>query len=621
MPGSLLALAVFELAAPVQEAGAVQDLIDRLGADRVEDREEAERRLKSVGRPAVPGLARAAEDPDPEVAGRARRILRAVEAKVRLTPELLRAMPGIEDRLAEGLEPAWTKAFLEANAGADQGKPVFRDEDMDSLAPMAVRGAMGRDEKWAVCRIAARRGCRSAIPELIRLLDDPEGCVNAIHALRRLEAREAAGPLIRLLSHEDLLTCRNAADALGELRVAEALPELVRLARHADGYVRLDAAKAMKEIGREDAVPHLEPLLEDPEPGVRAMALSALAALGARESVPRIERRLADDRPDVRREAVSALHRLGAKETASSLVRLLGDDDPGVSLMAGETLVRWQARGTAPGVAAFLRNPSERVRETALGTLAGLGAAGEIPSVSRALKDPEASTRRAALRTLGWLGASARLPEIQEALRDADPSVREAAVAAAGDMRAREAAGRIAELLEDPDRSVRGRAARTLDLLGAAGSVPGIVALLQDDAGEVRRAAAEALCGLGRKEGVPALMEQASLSSSAGFGSLNALRRREAWRRLRAVSLRAGDALESASKGSGLAIDGSALGPSERRPESVWFPPWEGPSDGADLLTRMAVEAILEEDRIRLVPREQAALFWKDWWEKEREKE
>jgi hypothetical protein len=115
-------------------------------------------------------------------------------------------------------------------------------------------------------------------------------------------------------------------------------------------------------------------------------------------------------------------------------------------------------------------------------------------------------------------------------------------------------------------------------------------------------------------------MDQAALSSGAGLGSLNALRRRGAWRRLRAVSLRAGEALESASKGAGLVIDGSALGPSERRPECFWFPPWEGPSNGADLLTRMTVEAILEEGRIRLVPREQAAEFWKEWWNREREK-
>jgi hypothetical protein len=273
-------------------------------------------------------------------------------------------------------------------------------------------------------------------------------------------------------------------------------------------------------------------------------------------------------------------------------------------------------------VAVALQDSSERVGETALATLAGLGAREAVPDIVRALKKPDVLTRRTALRALGWLESKASLPEILGGLRDADASVREASVAALGDLRARESASRIVELLDDPDRGVRGRAALVLGMLDAGEAVPGIARLLQDDAGEVRRAAAEALCFLGAREGVSALLEQAALSSGAGLGALNALRRRETWRRLREIQVKGREVLEAVSRGAGLGIDAAALGPSEKpAPECFWFPPWEGPSNGADLLKKMPFEAILEADRIRMVPAAQAADFWKEWWDKEREKE
>jgi WD40 repeat protein len=56
-----------------------QRLVERLGSEQIEDRQEAARQLKLLGPPAVPSLTAAAKDPDSEVSSRAQEVLRQIE--------------------------------------------------------------------------------------------------------------------------------------------------------------------------------------------------------------------------------------------------------------------------------------------------------------------------------------------------------------------------------------------------------------------------------------------------------------------------------------------------------------------------------------------------------------
>src|SRR6516162_6253624 len=88
-------------------------LIEKLRSEKAEDRGDAERRLKALGKSALATLETAAKDKDPEVAARAKHLLRVLPIGQQLGVGLTTAFPGIDDRLARGDDHTWTETFLE----------------------------------------------------------------------------------------------------------------------------------------------------------------------------------------------------------------------------------------------------------------------------------------------------------------------------------------------------------------------------------------------------------------------------------------------------------------------------------------------------------------------------
>src|SRR4029079_15625320 len=119
---------------------------------------------------------------------------RTLEVKDRLTPRLLKTLPGVEDRLAAGGDHEWTKLFLETAAAHERGdlKTLhLQKADWEALALGAVRGATGREESYAVRNRIQFWNLRSAIPEFIRLLKDGdlENRAAMLASLKEMRAR------------------------------------------------------------------------------------------------------------------------------------------------------------------------------------------------------------------------------------------------------------------------------------------------------------------------------------------------------------------------------------------------------------------------------------------------
>ncbi len=160
---------------PPQEATA-RELVEKLRSDSIEEREGAVRKLRALGKEAVPELEGVAKDPDREVAERARHLLRCVAIGDQLTAKLKKTFPGIEERLAGGGEAAYTAALLRAMTHdyAVRRFPGLGRRDLEPLVVPALRGAVSPVEKASVCRIAATFRLRSAAPAVLPLMADPE---------------------------------------------------------------------------------------------------------------------------------------------------------------------------------------------------------------------------------------------------------------------------------------------------------------------------------------------------------------------------------------------------------------------------------------------------------------
>jgi hypothetical protein len=185
----------------------LRKLIERLGDPSFEVREEASAQLTAVGAPAVPALARAADDPDAEVRRRAADCLHQIEAGAD-GPLVIAAAR----RLAERRPPGAAAALLDyLPARADE---PAREALVAALAAVTVRD--GRPE-----------------PAVLRALADESPA-----------RRAAAGVAL----------CRSG--------LPEPVPACRKLLQDADPLVRLRVGLALADRGEADAVPALIALLD-----------------------------------------------------------------------------------------------------------------------------------------------------------------------------------------------------------------------------------------------------------------------------------------------------------------------------------------------------------------------
>jgi hypothetical protein len=192
---------------------------------------------------------------------------------------------------------------------------------------------------------------------------------------------------------------------------------------------------------------------------------------------------------------------------------------------------------------------------------------------------------------------------------------------ALGALEARDRADVLLRLLEDTDARVRRAAAQSLGLLRVAASAPALVKVIGENVWfPLRSAAAGALSELGSRDGVAFILEE-----SHEFASLNALRRPGAWQQLsgRRVSREAEGSVRSLLEM--LARDGGSTLelPSEpdlemrsalRRRAQLFRRGRSTPiTEALRSLTSGWAVIIVEDHAIRLIPRAEAAAFWKAW--------
>jgi len=593
-------------------------LVEKLRSERIEEREEAERKLRALGPGAVSELEKAGRGADPEVAGRARRLLGVIEISGKLTPRFRRMNPGIEEKLALGEDHEWTDIFIRQ---VDNVPYPFR-ADIEPLAGRALRGARSFEEKVRMCTSLVHYRIRSAASGIRGLLRDGDWQVRTLAALSLadLEDRDAVPDLLRSIERqvEDagpiFMLDENFFEALNRL---EAKGALVRLLKHFHPSVRGEAAIYLREEGWADTVGEIEPLLKDPDSGVRSgaclalaffrarsaipcalellqdegfenrfRALEALASLDAREAAPRIAK-LLEDPGKIRGFAATSLARLGDRKSVPKIIALLDDDESVVRANAAGALSMLSAREAIPALVAMTRHGDLERRKLAAETLAELGggesiqalrpllkdnmenvvaasleglsrhqATEAVPDILEIIRDKTRLARRTAVSSIVKFGGRDRLPLLLECLDDTDFNVRVAALEAIAQLAGREHLPAIARRLKDPHPSVCRITAWLLGPLGATAYVSDLEAMVSGPDEEMRIPAAASLCLLGSRKGVQLLLDHHYLCFH-----FNALLRPDEWGRLQAPVRemrpvgRAGDLLDQAARQAKLTVE------------------------------------------------------------------
>ena len=662
------------VAAPSQDEP--KTLIEKLQAERPEDRAQARRKLKELGTTVLPELERVAKSPDAEAAAQARQLIRVIELMRLLSPRLLKERPGIEEKLAAGGDEAWTEALLEAAGRESRTAGLFKGPDLQPLIDRAARGAKTVDQKLGICEIARSRALRSAapiirgylagagphlrgtaaatlgvlghteaIPDILKLIDEAAD-ERFFDALASLKAKKE---LIALLGHRDAEVRGAALLQLARPDWPDVAPHVVKLLKDPVVLVRAKAARAAGAFQAKEAIPLIVPLLKEENFDAPYDALIALAELGASEAIPDIVKVL--DRPgQIRGEAAVALGRLGAKEAIPKILPHLNDPDGNAQMRIAHALAGLGAKEAIPGLVEMTRNENYILRQTGLGCLVTLMGKEAAPHIRRLLTDPNDRVANDALEAAVNLGARELLPDVLALLgegassdlvaavarlggrdqipvllkmiKDEEPSVRASAVWGLGHVGAADQRAVIDAKLKDSDASVRQAAAETLGRFGARESVPGIEALLSDPGAETALAAAKALCLLGSKKGAPLLLE-----NPAELAHLNGLRSPDEWKRLEAESrngYREGsekELVEELATQAKLTVEWpkdlseeTRRRLAERRSPDAWK--WDMPLTILEVVRVLLPEdldVLVEPGRLRVVTREAALAFWRDW--------
>jgi HEAT repeat protein len=452
----------------------------------------------------------------------------------------------------------------------------------------------GNVRRTAVAALG-RLGARERLADLrLRLRDDDaDARAAAAGAVARLGDRSAVPQLIEDL--EDSSTAYAAADALATLEAREAIHDLVRVAETSTDTTALAACRALMKLDPSRAEPTLLRLFQSREPYVRDGAANELALLGRAEVIPVIVQQL---EPSYRGISVISdrtartLKRLGAREAVPHLVTLMN------------------------------RTQFSTTIYHAISLLCRLGAVEALPDIARHLDDGDADTRRWAVWALGELGGDETVARARPMLGDEDSMVRLYAAGALWKLGAPDAPAECLKLLGDESPEVRAWAAELAGQMRAADAVPRLKELLGDATPRVRRSAASALCVLKFRDGAAELLKQ----SDGSLICLNVLRRPDAVARLREVKITedlegpTSEILRRVAEKAGVKLE---LPDSPEAREMLQVDRWISQRRAGWTLTAVLemtaaaypfrFDAIIEDDRIRVVRHEDAVRFWTEW--------
>jgi len=281
-------------------------------------------------------------------------------------------------------------------------------------------------ERNAIAVVLSRIGDAGVMPELTRLLDEPEVRIAATGAIQQITRRQNDA-LVAALTSADPATRAAVLPVVHTVRAAEAVRRLVT---DDDPEIRAQACEALARIGDTSAVPLLFATLADANPRVAHAATAAIQSLGVPDTAARAIEALRSGPSAVRRHALRIVSYMGFAEAFAPVLEAIDDPDPRIAELAVGALGMMVDPRVEPAFARLARDPREPVRAAAMRAAGHRGGTAALHVLEAGLDDDAAWVRYYACQGLGRIGDGATTALVIGRLADATPHVRIAAIEA-----------------------------------------------------------------------------------------------------------------------------------------------------------------------------------------------
>jgi HEAT repeat protein len=496
---------------------------------------------------------------------------------------------------------AWTRSQLVGLVGRWGGPEAIPDL---WLAVRAAETNLGDDFIMSAALDAlGRLGSPEDFPKLLSLKRQWIIYTREIaQALCRIDAEKAVEFLVKEIESSRENDRWDALHTLLEMRSTRVIPAARKLLKNPDSEIRGKACGALHSLQAKEAIPDLKILLADPSPWNRKEAVHALAFLGDPSARPALIALL--DEPGMIESTVHSLSRVDAREALPRLLDLFRAGDPRLAIILAR-------QGGPEWVGKMLPLPENAPRSFRVWTAASLAGAGydeAAPLLISLLRDAQQGELGHLPQALGRMGRRDALQPLIDASKKLPGPPRYLAFRYFGRSGGKEAIPYVAPFLDAPDPTHRREALISLEEAGASEYLPSARNLLSDAHMGVAAQAAAWLARTGSAEGVPVLLASTGIHRFA----LNALRRPQAWAKLKAVRFprphyaEGARALEELARAAGFSLQFPENG--ERViPDFV-----AGLHDVLEALA--SSDVVLEDASLHVLSPLQAERFWRDWW-------
>ena len=374
-----------------------------------------------------------------------------------------------------------------------------------------------RDAKSFLCRQLRTIGTARCVPELEKLLTDPELSHMARYALGRIDAPEVGPALNRALNKTSGRIKVGIINTLVEVNYGRALADFMRLIGDADKDVAIAAIratghfpcnssvgklrKARLSAGKDIQVEIDAALLTSAEvfltngdkkrsaaiyedfysgnyPGYLHIAgLRGLAMSQGAQAAPLLIEAIKGDDSDLRRSVIEFMTMVKGEDATNTFVSLLPSLSPDAQVLVLGVLGTRGDSAAAKAVTAATKSQDEEVRAAALEALGGVGDASAVSVLAQAAATAGDSEKKVARASLERLRGDNVDSVLIKSINSGDAEVRAEIIRAVAARGVTQAVGELLKAARDDNETVRREAIHALGVLVDASELDMLVAL------------------------------------------------------------------------------------------------------------------------------------------------